>query len=41
MSGDDRWHYAYCRWYDHDRAGHNLRAAAWGRVADALCRRLG
>lgn len=32
------WHRAYCRWYDHDRAGRNRRAAAWGWVADRLVR---
>lgn len=34
----DIWHRAYCNWFDHDRAGHKYRAAAWGWVADALCR---
>lgn len=34
------WHAAYCRWYDHDRAGHALRASLWGRVSDAIARRL-
>lgn len=28
------WHRAYCRWYDHREAGHRVRAAAWGWVAD-------
>ena len=28
------WHRAYCTWYDHDRAGNQKRAAAWGWVAD-------
>lgn len=32
------WHLAYCRWYDHDRAGHLRRAAAWGRIADRAAR---
>lgn len=32
------WHRAYCRWYDHDRAGHRARAAAWGWIADRLVR---
>ncbi len=30
------WHRAYCRWYDHREAGHRLRAAVWGWVADRL-----
>lgn len=30
------WHRAYCNWYDHDRAGHRVRAAAWGFIADRL-----
>lgn len=32
------WHNAYCRWYDHDRAGHRVRAAIWGRIADQIVR---
>ena len=32
------WHSAYCNWYDHDRAGHRLRATAWGWIADRLVR---
>lgn len=32
------WHLAYCRWYDHDRAGHPTRAAAWGWFADRVVR---
>jgi hypothetical protein len=32
------WHRSFCRWYDHDRAGHQLRAAAWGWLADRLAR---
>lgn len=30
------WHRAFCRWFDHDRAGHRVRAAVWGSVADRL-----
>ena len=30
------WHFAFCRWYDHDRAGHPRRAALWGQIADRL-----
>ena len=30
------WHAAFCRWFDHDAAGHGVRAALWGRVADSL-----
>lgn len=30
------WHAAFCRWYDHDRAGHRARAALWGWVADRV-----
>lgn len=30
------WDAAYGRWYDHDRAGHRLRAAVWGFIADRL-----
>lgn len=32
----ETWHSAYVRWYDHDRAGNGIRAAAWGWVADRL-----
>lgn len=32
------WHGAYCAWYDHDRAGHGLRAALWGWFADRIVR---
>ncbi|NYD39926.1 hypothetical protein BJZ21_004041 [Nocardioides panaciterrulae] len=32
------WHRAYCNWFDHDRAGHNVRAAVWGWLADRLVR---
>lgn len=32
------WHRAYCNWYDRDRAGHRVRAAAWGFIADRLAR---
>jgi hypothetical protein len=32
------WHRAYVRWYDHHYAGHRMRAAVWGRIADAICR---
>lgn len=28
------WHRAYRRWYDHNRAGHRVRAAIWGWIAD-------
>lgn len=31
------WHALYCRWYDHDRAGHPRRAAAYGWLADKWC----
>lgn len=31
---DASWHRAYCRWYDHNRAGHRVRAAIWGWIAD-------
>lgn len=27
---DALWHECYCRWYDHDRAGHKIRAMVWG-----------
>lgn len=45
-AGDDQahtfgtalWHHAYCNWYDRDRAGHRVRAIAWGWVADRLVR---
>lgn len=30
------WHFAYCRWYDADRAGHRRRAKAAGWIADRL-----
>lgn len=32
------WHGAYCAWFDHDRAGHRLRAAVWGWFADRIVR---
>lgn len=32
------WHNAFCRWYDHDRAGHKVRALLWGVVADQIIR---
>lgn len=32
------WHKAYARWYDHDRAGHRIRATAWGWVTDLVAR---
>jgi len=32
------WHSFYARWYDHREAGHRLRAAAWGWVADRTVR---
>ena len=34
--GEGVWHRAYCTWYDHDRAGHRLRAAVWGFFADRI-----
>jgi len=30
----DHWHHAYVRWFDHDRAGHRIRATLWGWIAD-------
>jgi len=30
----DRWYDAYVRWFDHDRAGHRIRSALWGWIAD-------
>ena len=39
LTGPTRlWHGAYCRWYDHDRAGRPRRASAWGWVADRIVR---
>lgn len=35
----DRWHRAYVRWYDHHYAGHRMRAAVWGFIADRLVQR--
>ena len=32
----DVWHAAFCRWYDHRKAGHRVRAALWGWIADRL-----
>lgn len=32
------WHRAYCAWYDADRGGKRVRAAAWGWIADRLVR---
>ena len=32
------WHECYCRWYDHDRAGHRLRAAVWGWATNRAAR---
>lgn len=37
-TGTALWHRAFCRWYDHKHAGHQLRAASWGWLADRLCR---
>lgn len=37
-AGARRWHGAYCRWYDHREAGHRVRAAAWGFIADLIVR---
>lgn len=34
--GTALWHTAWCRWFDHHRAGHRVRAAVWGWVADRL-----
>lgn len=36
--GTARWHRAYCRWYDHREAGHRIRAALWGWLADRVVR---
>lgn len=30
------WHKAFAAWYDHDEAGHRVRAFLWGQTADAL-----
>lgn len=30
------WHGAYIRWYDHREAGHRVRTAVWGWIADRL-----
>lgn len=35
---DRIWHTAYARWYDNRKAGHRLRAALWGFLADAFIR---
>lgn len=32
------WHRLYIAWYDHDHAGHRVRAAVIGRIADAYAR---
>jgi len=32
------WHWTYRRWHDADRAGRRRAAAAWGAVADTICR---
>lgn len=32
------WHNAYCRWFDHNEAGHHRRAALWGAAADTVIR---
>ena len=37
MSKHDIWHAAYARWYDHHLAGHRIRAAIWGWIADRIC----
>lgn len=37
MNKHNIWHAAYARWYDHDKAGHRVRAAIWGWVADRAC----
>lgn len=35
---DRMWHAAYVRHYDHQEAGHRVRARIWGVIADAICR---
>ena len=37
-TGTALWHRAYCDWYDHDRAGHKVRAAIFGWIADRIVR---
>ena len=32
------WHQAYCRWYDQRAAGHRIRAAVFGFLADRVVR---
>lgn len=32
------WQSAYVKWYDHDRAGHKVRAGIWGWIADRIVR---
>jgi hypothetical protein len=30
------WHYAWCKSYDHAKAGHRRWAAVWGWIADRM-----
>lgn len=32
------WHAAYCRWYDHRKVEHRIRATLWGVASDRICR---
>lgn len=32
------WHPFYCAWLDHGDAGHRVRAAVYGWIADRLAR---
>lgn len=36
--GTRAWHHAYAAWYDHRDAGHRIRAAMFGWLADRLVR---
>ena len=36
-AGTRIWQKAFNAWYDHKQAGHRIRAAVWGWVADRLC----
>lgn len=32
------WHGTYSAWYDHNQAGHTVRAESWSRVNNGLAR---
>lgn len=37
-TGTRAWHHAWCAWYDHREAGHRVRSAFFGWLADRIVR---